>query len=79
MIVDIEPVLAPFAQAAVARLSYLYPECSFSIDGVHLVVRSGSGANETTLRRDVTYQLYREKIYQEGLVMRSAMYETLFR
>jgi hypothetical protein len=76
MVFEFEALFAPFAEAAVGRLGYIYPHCSFSIVGLSIVAE-GTFVDPQLLRRDVRYQLYREKIYQEGLPARSLMYGAL--
>jgi hypothetical protein len=60
---------------ALIRLSYLYPKAVFALGEVGIVVE-GEGPLDT-VARDVTYQVYREKIYQESLPMRELMYKAL--
>lgn len=57
------------------RLSYLHPQAAFAISEDGIVVE-GEGLQDT-VARDVTYQVYREKIYQESLPMRELMYKAL--
>lgn len=76
MVIEFEALFAPFAEAAVCRLGYIYPRCSFSVVG-HSIVIDGTAVDQHLLGRDVRYQLYREKIYQEGLPVRSLMYGAL--
>lgn len=76
MIIHFEALFAPYAEAAVTRLGYTRPAATFTVDGLSIRV-DGDLGDELELRRDVLYQLYREKIYQEGLPARSLMYEAL--
>lgn len=73
--VEIDSAFSIYAEQAIGRLRYLYPDISFSLTDTHIHI-SGI-CEEPSVRRDVTYQLYREKIYQEGLPMRELMYKTL--
>lgn len=60
---------------ALVRLSYLHPQAVFTLskDGIVVEGEDLSGI----VARDVTYQVYREKIYQESLPMRELMYKAL--
>jgi hypothetical protein len=77
--IAIEDVFLPFATAALERLRYLYPARRFQLLGSEIAVTDVTDDAEDTVRRDVAYQLYREKIYQEGLPMRQAMYSALLK
>lgn len=74
--VEFEALFAAFAPAAVGRLGYLYPKLRFAVRGNTIVV-DGSDIDEARLRRDVLYQLYREKIYQDSLPTRELMHRAL--
>lgn len=76
LIIEFEALFAPFAPAALGRLGYIYPGNSFALNGLSIVV-GGAITDEQRVLRDVRYQLYREKIYQEGLPARSLMYQAL--
>ena len=60
---------------ALVRLSYLHPQAVFALSEDGIVVESEDLSG--TVARDVTYQVYREKIYQESLPMRELMYKAL--
>lgn len=77
MKINIERAFSPFASAAVARLRYLHAECTFDLEDEAILVRPGEATDLARVERDVRFQLYREKIYQEGLPMRTLMYQTL--
>lgn len=65
----------PYMAQALVRLSYLHPQAVFALseDGIVVEGEDLSGI----VARDVTYQVYREKIYQESLPMRELMYKAL--
>lgn len=65
----------PYMAQALVRLSYLHPQAVFALREDGIVVE-GEGLSDTVVR-DVTYQVYREKIYQESLPMRELMYKAL--
>lgn len=77
MKIDIEVSFSPFAAAAVARLRYLHADCAFNIADNAILVQPGDTTDIARVERDTRFQLYREKIYQEGLPMRTLMYQTL--
>lgn len=79
MVVNFEPLFEPYAEAAISRLRYVHPALHFDLLSPTSVEVTGVQPDaETTMRREITYQLYREKIYQEGLPMRGTMYSALF-
>lgn len=73
--VEVSPALAPYVDQVLARLRYLYPTVEFSHSNGAIAACADRDPEE--LKRDIAYQLYREKIYQEGLPMRQLMYRTL--
>ena len=73
--VAIPEVCRPYVAQALVRLSYLHPEMLFSIGEDGVTVETDVVSD--TLARDVSYQVYREKIYQESLPMRELMYKAL--
>lgn len=77
MKINIEASFRAFAAAAVARLRYLHADCTFDIVDDAILVRPGDDTDIARVERDTRFQLYREKIYQEGLPMRTLMYQTL--
>lgn len=79
MNIAFEPLFAPFVSSVIERLRFLHPNYSFAVDGAAITVTGGSDEDQAGLRKEVAFQLYREKIYQEGLPMRTAMYEALLK
>lgn len=73
--VSVSVVLAPYVEQTLGRLSYLYPQATFVYQSNSIFVELAEGV--TVPVREVTYQLYREKIYQESLPMRELLYRTL--
>lgn len=71
--IPVSEVLRPYAELAVTRLGYLYPKMIFSYRELNVVVSSDADIDETKIRRDVLYALYREKIYSETLSMRQSL------
>ncbi len=79
MVIDVDEAFARHVRVAVARLQYLYPSLTFAVEGQSIAIDGLAAGAEDNLRRDVAYQLYREKIYQDGLPMRQAMYEAILK
>lgn len=77
MKLDFDPVFIPYAAAAVGRLRYLHPACTFTLEGTSISIGGVDDDAFGAIQRDSQFQLYREKIYQEGLPMRTLMYQTL--
>lgn len=75
VLISIPEICRPYVSQALVRLSYLHPLAKFAIceSGVCF---SGDDLPDS-LARDVRYQVYREKIYQESLPMRELMYKAL--
>jgi hypothetical protein len=74
-------VPAEFAAAvssALVRLQYLYPSYAFQTEGERIVVTGVEPERLPEMQREITYALYREKIYADGLPMRRRLYERLF-
>ncbi|EPX76428.1 hypothetical protein Salmuc_00314 [Salipiger mucosus DSM 16094] len=75
--ISIDPAFHPYIPASLLRLSYLYPELDFGASEQGVNVSGTSGADPARLEREVTYQIYREKIFQQTLPMRQSLYEML--
>lgn len=75
IIVTLPEACRPYIAQALVRLSYLHPEVRFDCtEGVVVAEQNSAG---TVSAREIRYQVYREKIYQESLPMRELMYRTL--
>ena len=64
-------------EKAVARLSYLYPEFSFSSAERKIQVDANENLTDeqtVELKRNVFHQIYRERIFQETLPIRRWLY-----
>ncbi len=70
--------LSRAAPAALARLAYHYPELHFAVKGETIEV-SGEDFDETVMRREVSYALYRQHIFDQSLTLRTALLTTLSR
>ena len=62
---------ASYIDVAIVRLAYLYPEMNFSRVGICGVNVSGSCQDWASIKKEITYVVYREKIYSETLPLRS--------
>ena len=75
--ISIDPEFHPFIPAALLRLGYLYPELDFAVSKQGIAVRGESDYDLVWLEREVTYQVYREKIFQQTLPMRQSLFTML--
>ena len=75
--VDVPEALRPYVDAALARLGYLYPALGWAFDaGNGRITVAGPGeAGTDALRKEIFFQLYREKIHQDTLAIRTRIYE----
>lgn len=76
--IAIPQVLAPYANLVLARLGYLYPDVEWSFDSTAnaMEIRFSSDAQEIgKLRKELFFQLYREKIHHDTLPVRSRLYD----
>jgi hypothetical protein len=73
----IDPEFHPCIPAALLRLGYLYPELDFSVSEQGVAVLGASAADPAQLEREVSYQVYREKIFRQTLPMRQSLYAML--
>lgn len=78
--ISIPPSLISYAEAALARLSYLYPDMHWTFDAGNGEVKvSGDAASGGAgkMQREIFFQLYREKIHAETLAIRNRIYEAI--
>lgn len=75
-IIPIAPEFSEFVSAAMLRLKYLFPSLEFSADSVGIKV-VGPGISDPSIAREISYQVYREKIFRETLPLRRSLYEML--
>jgi hypothetical protein len=78
--IDIPTVLVAHVEPALARLGYLHAdiEWTFDADSKRLTARYGENSYEPQeLRKEALFQLYREKIFQDTLAIRSRIYEAI--
>ena len=62
--------LQPYAEAAVTRLSYLYPSIGFVLYDDCIEVSGTGDVSTETIAKEINYALYREKVFAETLSMR---------
>lgn len=76
-IISIAPDFQEYIPTAILRLKYLFPdiECEPVPDGIRVVGTKDIG--EARLSREITYQVYREKIFRETLPLRQNLYQML--
>ena len=70
--------LRPFANDAVARLNYLFPEIQFEFMGEKIEMQSAKSFDSDQLQHEISYALYRAKIRNEGTANRAALYSAVF-
>lgn len=71
---SIDPEFDPYIPAALLRLGYIYPELGFSVSDKGISVHGVPGFDPAQIEREVTYQIYREKIFRQTLPMRQKLY-----
>lgn len=77
--VSIDQEFQPFIPAALQRLAYIYPALEFSPTERGVSVNGKSEVDFVKLKREVTYQIYRERVFQQTLPMRHSLYAMLAR
>lgn len=76
--ISVDPEFQEFIPAALLRLGYLYPELDFAALQQGVVISGDlSRIDRTRIRREVHYQVYSEKIFQQTLPMRQSLYKML--
>lgn len=66
-----------FIPAAILRLKYIFPDFDVEITDNGLKMCGKWEVDIRRLEREVTYQIYREKIFQQTLPMRLDLYKML--
>jgi len=66
-----------FVESALVRLGYLFPDIEWSFDEGSSEIRAGIRGNENPneIRKEILFQLYREKIYHDTLPIRNTLYK----
>ena len=65
-----------FLKSAIVRLSYLFPKIQFSIVN-NSIQLEGIIENEESIKKEVNYIVYREKIYAESLEIRKKIFDKI--
>lgn len=66
---------AQYMDAAIIRLQYLFPKIVFQIEGQSITVEN-CPHDVAELRKEISYALYREKIYAENIEIRRELFRT---
>jgi hypothetical protein len=72
MIVEVGGLFSEHVAAALVRLRYLHPHATFDLADGGISVATDAG-DEERIRRDVNYELYRERILQQTMPLRRAL------
>jgi hypothetical protein len=78
--IEIPTVLITYAQAALARLGYLYADVGWGFDPDSNCLSARYAPEKhgpEELRKEALFQLYREKIHQDTLGIRIRLYEAI--
>jgi len=75
--ISIDQEFHAFIPAALLRLRYIYPALEFVATEQGLMVNGTAEVDRVWFERDVTYQVYRERIFQQTLHMRQSLYAML--
>lgn len=76
MIINTPDELSDYVAEAVVRLGYLFPDLIFKSCDSGIQVE-GAVSDETKLRRDVLYAVYRQKIFITTLPLRTSLVRLL--
>lgn len=74
--VDIPEAFTGLIDNAILRLNYLYPNLQFSVQGSAIKVQGQIDSVEQ-MKKEITYLIYREKVYEEYLPIRKKIYENI--
>ncbi|MGX0878996.1 hypothetical protein ACSSV4_003703 [Roseovarius sp. MBR-154] len=69
--------LQEFVPAAILRLKYMFPEMRIERAPNGVTLHRVKEVDAHKVEREVAYQIYREKIFQETLTMRQNLYQML--
>lgn len=75
--ISIDQEFHAFIPTALLRMRYIYPGLEFAATEQGLMVEGAVEVDRVRLERDVTYQIYREKIFQQTMPMRQSLYRLL--
>lgn len=75
--VKVAVALQPFMDLAVNRLSYLFEDVAFTVGDDFVRAQVPDSRNVREIEREISYALYREKIYADTLPMRTAFLQAV--
>jgi hypothetical protein len=75
--ISISPKFQEFIPAAIMRLKYIFPDLDIEATANGLKLTGTKEIDDLRLEREVIYQIYREKIFQQTLSMRRDLYQML--
>ena len=75
LLLTLSPEMMVYVPAAILRIQSLHPNLPCVLFGRDVMVRSSELADFSTLRKDLSHAIYREKIYTETLSMRQGLIE----
>ena len=76
--ISVEQEFQEYINAALLRLGYIYPHLEFSVSRCTISVKGNlSQVDKNEIKREVLYQIYREKIFNQTLPMRENLYKIL--
>ncbi len=78
--IPVPPSFLALVDTLMARLGYLYPDVVWSLDpgtGEIIVRYNPESYSRETLVKEVSFQLYREKIHHDTLDIRRKIYEAI--
>ncbi|MDC6483294.1 hypothetical protein PQY77_03730 [Candidatus Pelagibacter sp.] len=76
LFVDLKDFKEEHLRLAITRLSYLYPKLNFEKKNNSIFVK-GLIEDEENIKKEVSYCVYREKIYSENLEIRKKIFEEI--
>jgi hypothetical protein len=75
--IDIPYTLHRFVDGALLRLQSQYPNLDFRASSTGIEVASTAALDLSDLRKQISYAVYREKIYVETLPLRRSLIEAV--
>lgn len=75
--ISVSPEFHEFIPAAIMRLKYIFPKVEIKRTENGLNIYGAGDSIVQRLEQEVTYQIYREKIFQQTLPMRRDLYHML--
>jgi len=75
--ISVSPEFREFIPAAILRINYIFPDFDVEITENGLKMCGKGDFEIRRLEREVMYQIYREKIFQQTLPMRLDLYKIL--